>query len=136
MSTLTKRLRRWRRERRCCLKRPVCPDLASGERLAQVAARASVPVLMGYTWRWWPPLIDVRRQLADGAIGTVRHVQFHMSAHLADWHPWERYQDFFMARRELGGGALLDESHWIDLMLWLVWHASDGVRPHRQDQRA
>ena len=24
-----------------------------------------------------------------------------------------------MARRELGGGALLDESHWIDLMLWL-----------------
>jgi predicted dehydrogenase len=24
-----------------------------------------------------------------------------------------------MAQRELGGGALLDESHWIDLMLWL-----------------
>ena len=24
-----------------------------------------------------------------------------------------------MARREMGGGALLDESHWIDLMLWL-----------------
>lgn len=42
-----------------------------------------------------------------------------MSAHLADWHPWERYQDFFMASKELGGGALLDESHFIDLMLWL-----------------
>lgn len=101
------------------LEKPVCPDLASGERLAEAAARAPVPVLMGYTWRWWPPLIEVRRQLANGVIGTVRHVQFHMSAHLADWHPWERYQDFFMARRELGGGALLDESHWIDLMLWL-----------------
>jgi predicted dehydrogenase len=41
-----------------------------------------------------------------------------MSAHLADWHAWERYQDFFMASKELGGGALLDESHFIDLMLW------------------
>jgi predicted dehydrogenase len=41
-----------------------------------------------------------------------------MSAHLADWHPWEPYQDFFMASRELGGGALLDESHFIDLMVW------------------
>jgi predicted dehydrogenase len=41
-----------------------------------------------------------------------------MSAHLADWHPWERYQDFFMASEALGGGALLDESHWLDLMLW------------------
>lgn len=29
-----------------------------------------------------------------------------------------------MARRELGGGALLDESHFIDLMLWFLgWPA-------------
>jgi predicted dehydrogenase len=41
-----------------------------------------------------------------------------MAAHLADWHPWERYQDFFMASKTLGGGAILDESHWLDLMLW------------------
>ena len=42
---------------------------------------------MGYTWRWWPPLRKVRELLSEGAIGTIRHVQFHMSAHLADWHP-------------------------------------------------
>jgi predicted dehydrogenase len=39
-----------------------------------------------------------------------------MSAHLADWHPWEAYQSFFMAHAELGGGALLDESHLVDLV--------------------
>jgi len=49
----------------------------------------------------------------------VLFAQFHMSAHLADWHPWERYQDFFMSSAAQGGGALLDESHWIDLALWL-----------------
>jgi predicted dehydrogenase len=42
-----------------------------------------------------------------------------LAAHLEDWHPWERYQDFFMAKAGLGGGALLDESHVIDLLLWL-----------------
>jgi predicted dehydrogenase len=51
-------------------------------------------------------------------VGGLRHARFVMSAHLADWHPWERYQDFFMASRDQGGGALLDESHFIDLMLW------------------
>jgi predicted dehydrogenase len=51
-------------------------------------------------------------------VGKVLHVRCVLSAHLADWHPWERYQDFFMASKELGGGALLDESHFIDLMLW------------------
>ena len=101
------------------LEKPVAPDLTGARRLAAAVGTASVPLLMGYTWRWWPPLRKVRALLGEGVIGTIRHVQFHMSAHLADWHPWERYQDFFMARRELGGGALLDESHWIDLMLWL-----------------
>lgn len=101
------------------LEKPVCPDLQGALRLKEAADRSTVPLLMGYTWRWWPPLADVRARLAENAIGKIHHVQFHMSAHLADWHPWERYQDFFMAQREQGGGALLDESHWIDLMLWL-----------------
>jgi predicted dehydrogenase len=101
------------------LEKPVAPDLASARRLAAAVKNGSAPLLMGYTWRWWPPLRKARELLSEGVIGTIRHVQFHMSAHLADWHPWERYQDFFMARRDLGGGALLDESHWIDLMLWL-----------------
>ncbi|GAF86340.1 unnamed protein product, partial [marine sediment metagenome] len=30
------------------------------------------------------------------------------------------YWEFFMASKALGGGALLDESHWIDLMYWFL----------------
>lgn len=101
------------------LEKPISPDLASALRLAEAARTVRVPVLLGYTWRWWPPLQRVKSLLAAGVIGPLRHVQFHMSAHLADWHPWEPYQDFFMASQALGGGALLDESHWIDLALWL-----------------
>lgn len=75
-------------------------------------------LLLGYTYRWWPPLQRFKRLIEEDTVGSLRHARFVMSAHLADWHPWERYQDFFMASRELGGGALLDESHFIDLMLW------------------
>jgi predicted dehydrogenase len=42
-----------------------------------------------------------------------------MASHLEDWHPWESLSEFFMSKASLGGGALLDESHWIDQMLWL-----------------
>lgn len=100
------------------LEKPSSPGLQGTQRMAAVARKTGVPILLGYTWRWWPPLEKVRQILASRQLGELLHVQFHMSAHLADWHPWERYQDFFMARRDLGGGALLDESHWIDLMLW------------------
>ena len=74
-------------------------------------------ILLGYTYRWWPPIQRFRERLLNGDIGRLRGLRFVMSAHLADWHPWERYQGFFMADQALGGGALLDESHFIDLML-------------------
>ena len=77
-------------------------------------------IILGYTYRWWPPIQSLRKLLHSGTIGPLRSLRFVMSAHLEDWHPWEKYQDFFMSRRELGGGALLDESHFIDLMLWFL----------------
>lgn len=100
------------------LEKPVAKTLAESQVLAQAIERTGTPLLLGYTWRWWPPLAKVRDLLSEEAIGTVRYVDFTMSAHLEDWHPGEPLAEFFMSSAELGGGALLDESHWIDLMLW------------------
>jgi predicted dehydrogenase len=101
------------------LEKPVAKSAAEAKIMLKAEQTTGVPVLLGYTWRWWPPLRRLRALLGEKTIGTLRHVQFHMSAHLADWHPWEPYQEFFMASAAQGGGALLDESHWIDLMIWL-----------------
>jgi predicted dehydrogenase len=100
------------------LEKPVSTSAESAAPLVDRARGASSPLLVGYTYRWWPALQELRSRLKRGAIGRPLHVKCVMSAHLSDWHPWERYQDFFMASAELGGGALLDESHFIDLMLW------------------
>jgi predicted dehydrogenase len=108
------------------LEKPAATDLAGAARLAaRLRAPAAPPLLLGYTWRWWPPLARLRELLAAGAVGRIRHVQMVMSAHLADWHPWEPLADFFMSDASLGGGALLDESHWIDLLLWLFGMPAD-----------
>lgn len=96
--------------------KPLSIDAPSAARLLGYSSR----ILLGYTYRWWPPLAEYRHRLQKGAIGSIRNMRFVMSAHLADWHPWEPYQDFFMAHKGLGGGALLDESHFIDLMLWFL----------------
>lgn len=100
------------------LEKPVAKTLAEARTLADALARTGTPLLLGYTWRWWPPLARVRELLAQEVIGAVRLVDFTMSAHLEDWHPGEPLAEFFMSSAELGGGALLDESHWVDLLLW------------------
>ncbi|MGA0830788.1 MAG: Gfo/Idh/MocA family protein [Nitriliruptoraceae bacterium] len=108
------------------VEKPLAATLADGTRLAAAAgAVGAPPVLLGYTWRWWPALRHLRDRVRAGDVGEVRHLRCVLSAHLADWHPWERYQDFFMARADLGGGALLDESHWIDLAIWLLGEPAD-----------
>ena len=100
------------------LEKPVSPDLTSALKLQAATKDTAVPLLLGYTWRWWPPLQKVKQLVSEQVVGALKFVKFTMAAHLADWHPWERYQDFFMASKTMGGGAILDESHWLDLMLW------------------
>jgi predicted dehydrogenase len=102
------------------LEKPVSNDLRSASELQVAAHRAGSEVLLGYTWRWWPAVRRIRQLLEAGAVGKVRTMRLSLSAHLEDWHPWESYQDFFMSSVELGGGALLDESHWIDLAIHLL----------------
>lgn len=69
-------------------------------------------VLMGYTWRWWKSLQDVKTLLPK--IGDIRQVRLTMAAHLADWHPYEPIEQFYAAER----GGVLNEAHWHDIMLW------------------
>lgn len=107
------------------LEKPVSPDLKSAQVLASVQAQTGTPILLGYTWRWWPALIELRDKLRSGAIGRPLRAEFVMASHLEDWHPGEPLSDFFMSSAALGGGALLDESHWIDQMLWMFGAPSE-----------
>lgn len=100
------------------LEKPLAKTLEEAKKLSDFLTSNHTPLMLGYTYRWWSSLIDLRKKILSGEIGKPLHVSFIMSAHLADWHPWEKYQDFFMASKDLGGGALLDESHWLDLMIW------------------
>lgn len=100
------------------LEKPVSPDLSAALKLHTALKETPAPLLLGYTWRWWPPLQKVKQLVDQQVVGKLKFVKFTMAAHLADWHPWERYQDFFMSSKAMGGGAMLDESHWLDLMLW------------------
>lgn len=83
--------------------------------------RKGVPVLTAYNWRFWPPLQLAERLLKEGRIGRVLTARTEYGYHLL--HHRLRGQDYrksYMARAAQGGGCLLDESHAIDYMRWLL----------------
>lgn len=77
-------------------------------------------LLLGYCYRWWPSIQRLKEILDNSHkwVGNPLSANMIITANLLDWHPWEPYKDFFLANKELGGGALLDENHFVDLMIW------------------
>lgn len=77
------------------------------------------PLLVGYNLRYHPGLRRVKELLDSGAIGTVRHARIHFGAYLPDWRPGMDYRNGYAARRDTGGGVILDASHELDYACWL-----------------
>jgi predicted dehydrogenase len=54
------------------------------------------------TMRFHPGIQTMRRRIVEGAIGRPLAVTHHVGQYLPDWHPWEDYRTFYVARRETG----------------------------------
>jgi predicted dehydrogenase len=94
------------------------------ELLAAVRARDLV-TLVGCNLRFHPGLRRVKRLLEEGAIGRVVAARVEVGQYLPDWHPQEDYRQGYSARRELGGGIILDAIHELDYIRWLMGEVTD-----------
>lgn len=79
-------------------------SVVPGETRELIAAVAGKPIVAApsCTLRFHPGIQLMRRRIAEGAIGRPLLVLHHVGQHLADWHPWEDYRTFYVARRETG----------------------------------
>lgn len=66
-----------------------------------------------------------KKFLEQKKIGKIISGNIRWGSYLPDWHPWEKYYNFYMAKKKQGGGALMDESHGIDLLRYLVGEVKD-----------
>lgn len=68
-----------------------------------------------YCFRFDPLAQQFAALLAAGTIGKPLYARAEMSTYLPEWHPHEDYREFYMAKKALGGGTLLDQSHLYDM---------------------
>ena len=66
-----------------------------------------------------------KRYISQGLIGKVINANVRWGSYFPDWHPWEDYRSYYMAKKEQGGGALMDESHGIDLVRYFFGEAKE-----------
>ncbi len=77
-------------------------------------------VQVGYNLRFHPGIQTLKRLVDEGVAGGILWARAEVAQYLPDWRPWQDYRESYTARRELGGGIILDASHEIDYILWLL----------------
>jgi len=95
-------------------------SLLDGIPLLLESCRAQGLVLLtGYNLRFLASLQCFRTQLKEKRIGRVLSVRCEIGQYLPSWRPDADYRQGVSARRELGGGALLELSHELDYLRWI-----------------
>jgi len=106
------------------VEKPLSHNLEGCSELAREAERAGVFVGVAYNLRFHPLVQRLRKLIQGATLGAPLVAHARVGGYLPAWHPWEDYRRGYAARRELGGGAALTNSHEIDLVLWLLGPAA------------
>ena len=85
-----------------------------------IASSMKVKVLIGYVFRQDCGINKIRNEISK--IGQLIEADFYCGSWLPDWRTGnnEDYKKSVSANYELGGGALLELSHEVDLAYWLL----------------
>jgi predicted dehydrogenase len=102
------------------IEKPLSNSLSNVEELLEKSRSANLIIFVGYCFRFHPGLRIMKEVLDSGDVGKVLLAQAEYGQYLPDWRPWQDYKQSYTAKKELGGGIILDGSHEIDYLRWLV----------------
>ena len=96
------------------IEKPISDKLEGLDRLLKKSSDSGILLSVGYNLEFLPSLIKTKSLLNSGLIGEIFVARVDVGQYLPDWRPNITYQNSVSAKKELGGGVLLELSHEID----------------------
>jgi predicted dehydrogenase len=101
------------------VEKPLSASLDGVPQLLEICHEQQIVLLTGYNLRFMPSLQRFRNLLNEHMIGKILSVRCEIGQYLPSWRPETDYRLGVSARRELGGGVLLELSHELDYLRWI-----------------
>jgi len=101
------------------IEKPLSVSVNGLSELVTTCGGRNTILLTGYNLRFLPSLQKFRDLINEKLIGKVLSVRCEIGQYLPSWRPETDYRTSVSARKELGGGALLELSHELDYLRWL-----------------
>jgi predicted dehydrogenase len=100
------------------VEKPISTALEGVDALLALCREKQLVVQMGYVIRHHPNLKEIKRLLDAGAIGTVYMAQIKSGYFIGNYRP--EYASLYWAHAATGGGVMMDASHQLDWIQWLL----------------
>ncbi|MEO1987390.1 MAG: Gfo/Idh/MocA family oxidoreductase [Martelella sp.] len=101
------------------VEKPMAATLDAAKAMAEAAREAGVRVQIGYNLRFLDSLSIFREAIHGGKAGRISSVRAEVGQYLPDWRPGADWRNAVSARRDFGGGVLLELSHELDYLRWI-----------------
>lgn len=102
------------------VEKPLSDSLDRVHELLDLCRRRGLVLMVGYVLRFYRPLQVMRAALVGGRIGRPTTIVAEAGRYLPDWRPGRDYRTSVSAKRDLGGGVVLELSHELDYVRWLL----------------
>jgi len=107
-------------------------NLSSNE-ISQILKSLSNSKIIGIpscTMLFHPVVIQLQKLLQKQVIGKVLFIDHHFGHYLPDWHPWEDYRKFYVAKKNTGGAREIIpfELVWMNFVFPKIISVSSNVR--------
>jgi len=100
------------------IEKPISHNLKGVDELLKIVKQKKLVLMVGYNLRFQLELEKIKKQLGQKFIGKVKSAKIFAGSYLPDWHPDKDHRQSYSAKKNLGGGVLLDLSHEIDYAVW------------------
>jgi predicted dehydrogenase/RimJ/RimL family protein N-acetyltransferase len=103
------------------VEKPLALDRVGAAELDWLARERGVQLSVAMNLREHPGVLALRETICQDAVGEILSASLWCGSWLPGWRGGTDYREAYSARRELGGGALLDIAvHELDYLLWLA----------------
>lgn len=100
------------------IEKPLATSLEGLDELMGLVKEKNLITIIGCNMRFHPGPKKVKELLENGIIGSILSGYVESGSFLPGWRPWQDYKKSYSARKDLGGGCVLDCIHEIDLACW------------------
>jgi predicted dehydrogenase len=101
------------------IEKPISSKSEKENELITLSKKNNCKILVGYNLKFLDSLNAFKEEIEKGSVGQVLSIRAEVGQHLSSWREDKNYLNSVSAKKELGGGVLLELSHEFDYLKWI-----------------